>query len=76
MYTCEQLITHGKYKGNICLVVGDDLNNSPLLNCEFIQQNNILVTYFPNIPFFTTVYNYTKSYETPSSLVYEAVSIS
>lgn len=58
MYTCEQLITHGKYKGNICLVVGDDLNNSPLLNCEFIQQNNILVTYFPNIPFsqqFTTI---------------------
>jgi hypothetical protein len=76
MYTCQQLIAHGKYKGNICLVIGDDLYNSPLLNCEFIQQNNIIIKYFQNIPFsqeFTTIQ---KNDETPTSLVYEAVSIS
>jgi len=60
MYTCQQLIAHGKYKGNICLVIGDDLYNSPLLNCEFIQQNNIIIKIFSKYSVFTRVYNYTK----------------
>ena len=49
--TCNQLINIGKYVGNICLVVGDDLHNDEMLDCEFIKNNNILIKYFPNIPF-------------------------
>jgi len=51
IYTCNQLITNGKYNGNICLVVGDDLNNDELLNCDIIKNNNITIKYFPNISF-------------------------
>jgi hypothetical protein len=49
--TCEQLITNGKYKGNICLVIGDDLNNDKMLDCDFIKKYNIIIKYFPNIIF-------------------------
>jgi hypothetical protein len=45
------LITRGKYTGNICLVVGDDLCNDNMLKCDIIQQNNIIIKYFPNIQF-------------------------
>jgi hypothetical protein len=51
IYTCNQLLTNGNYKGNICLVIGDDLNNDDLLKDEIIIKNNILVKYFPNIQF-------------------------
>jgi hypothetical protein len=52
IYTCNQLITNGKYNGNICLVVGDDLHKSDLLNCHVINNNNnIIVKHFPNIQF-------------------------
>jgi hypothetical protein len=49
--TCKQLITNGKYCGNICLVIGNDLNNSDLMNNDFIQKNGIIVKYFPDIQF-------------------------
>jgi len=50
--TCNQLIKVGNYTGEICLIIGDDLNNdSFLLNCDFIKENNIIVKYFPNIIF-------------------------
>ena len=51
IYTCNQLITNGKYNGNICLVIGDDLHNRDLLNCDVINNNNIIVKHFPNIQF-------------------------
>ena len=51
IYTCYQLIRNGKYNGNICLIIGDDLNNHELLNCDFIRDNNIIIKYFPNIQF-------------------------
>lgn len=51
IYTYIQLIVNGKYKGNICLIVGDDLRNDELLNCDIIKNNNIIVKYFPNISF-------------------------
>jgi hypothetical protein len=51
IYTCHQLITNGRYKGNICLVVGDDLNNDKLLDCDFIKNNNIIIKHFSNIYF-------------------------
>ena len=65
IYTCYQLITNGKYNGNICLIIGDDLNNHELLNCDFIRDNNIIIKYFPNIQFtndFLIVNNNVKSY--------------
>jgi hypothetical protein len=49
--TCSQLIHSGKYNGNICLVVGDDLHNDEMLECEFIKKNNIIIKHFPNIQF-------------------------
>lgn len=51
IYTCNQLITNGKYTGDICLVIGNDLYNSELLNCDIIKNNNIIIKYFPNIIF-------------------------
>jgi hypothetical protein len=51
LYTCEQLVTNGKYTGQICLVIGDDLNNDPMLQHPLIVQNNIIITHFPNLPF-------------------------
>lgn len=50
-YTCNLLITSGNYIGDICLVIGDDLNNDDIFNDEFIKNNNIIVQYFPNIQF-------------------------
>jgi hypothetical protein len=49
--TCNELITNGKYNGNICLVVGDDLHNNELLDCDIIKKNNIIIKYFPDIQF-------------------------
>lgn len=51
IYTCNQLIINGKYNGNICLVVGDDLHNDKILDCDIIKNNNIVIKYFPNIQF-------------------------
>jgi len=51
IYTCNQLITNGQYKDQICLVVGDDLNNDKLLDCDIIKNNNIIIKYFPDIQF-------------------------
>jgi len=49
--TCELLIKYGKYKGPICLVIGDDLLNDPLLKHELILKNNITIKHFPDIVF-------------------------
>ena len=52
IYTCNQLITNGKYNGHICLVIGDDLyNHDSLVNCDIIKNNNIIIKYFPDINF-------------------------
>lgn len=51
IFTCTQLITTGKYNGDICLVVGDDLKDNILLDCEFIKTNNIIIKHFSNIQF-------------------------
>ena len=51
IYSCNQLITNGNYNGNICLVVGDDLYNDSILNCDIIKKNNIMIKYFPDISF-------------------------
>lgn len=62
--TCSQLILNGKYNGNICLVIGDDLKNDKLLECNLIKKNNIIIKYFPNIQFpnnFTIINNTIKS---------------
>lgn len=57
IYTCSQLVTNGKYYGNICLVIGDDLHNDDLLTCDFIKNNNIIIKHFPNIQFPDTFIN-------------------
>lgn len=49
--TCLQLINNGKYKGPICLVIGNDLKYDELLDDVIIQDNNIIIKYFPDIVF-------------------------
>ena len=51
IYTCTQLTTIGNYKGDIVLIIGDDLNNNKILDCDIIKNNNIIIKYFPNIYF-------------------------
>ena len=51
IYTCSQLITNGNYRGDICLVIGDDLYNDSMLDCYLINNNNIIIKHFPNIQF-------------------------
>ena len=48
-FTCNQLIVKGNYKGDICLVVGDDLRDDPMLDCDVIKNNNVTVQYFPDV---------------------------
>jgi len=48
--TCTQLIENGCYNGNICLIIGDDLNETIKTN-EFIIKNKIIIKYFPDIIF-------------------------
>jgi hypothetical protein len=64
--TCYQLLTVGNYKGEICLVIGDDLNNEQLYNHEFIVNNNIKVKYFPNIQFTDNFIEIQKKLERPA----------
>lgn len=65
IYTCNQLITNGKYTGNICLVVGDDLNNDELLDCDIIKNNNIIIKHFPNIQFSNSFIDMQKNMNRP-----------
>jgi hypothetical protein len=67
IYTCNQLILNGKYTGNICLVVGDDLYDDDLLKCDFIISNNIIIKYFPDIKFSDDFLNIQRGMNRPSS---------
>jgi hypothetical protein len=49
--TCSQLIMNGKYTGDICLIIGDDLLNDDILKCDIIINNKIIIKYFPDITF-------------------------
>jgi len=49
--TCLQLITNGKYTGDITLIIGDDLELNDCLQDEFILNFNINVVKFANIKF-------------------------
>jgi len=51
LQTCNELVTNGKYFGDICLVIGDDLLNDPILNHPVIASNNVHIKHFPNITF-------------------------
>jgi len=51
LYTYNQLINKGNYKGDICLIIGDDLINNELLKCDIIEKNNVIIKHFPNIIF-------------------------
>ena len=50
LITCNQLIINGKYKGNICLVIGNDLKDYKFNEDIFIN-NNIEIKYFPDLEF-------------------------
>ena len=45
------LIQNGKSKGDIILIIGDDLLNDPILQTPFIQENEIQIKHFPDFQF-------------------------
>ena len=49
LHTCKQLVTNGKYTGEICLVIGDDLKDDDLLHHQFIEKHNIIIKHFPEV---------------------------
>ena len=49
--SCDQLVSNGKYAGNICLVIGDDLQGNVILECDTIKNNNVIIKHFPDINF-------------------------
>ena len=49
--TCSLLVTNGRYSGDICLVIGDDLLNDPLLDHPIIKKTNTYIKHFPDINF-------------------------
>lgn len=61
--TCSQLINIGKYKGDICLVVGNDLKEEIYTN-SFILKNNIIIKYFPDIIFSKKFFEYNNNIKT------------
>jgi hypothetical protein len=53
--TCHLLLSNGNYKGDVLLIIGDDLYDKSskqfILDDEFIIQNKIQVKYFPDYVF-------------------------
>lgn len=47
--TCSQLLSNGNYKGDICLVISNDLIGDKLLESPIIVENNIVIKNFENI---------------------------
>lgn len=47
--TCNELVTNGKYKGDICLIIDDDLKNDELLKSPIITENNVIIKHFGRI---------------------------
>ena len=62
--TCNELITNGKYTGDICLVIGNDLLNNDVLKCDMIINNKIIIKHFPDIVFTTEWKNINNNIET------------
>ncbi len=49
IYTCNLLVTNGNYKGDICLLISNDLRDDPLLSNDMIIKYNIKVVHFPEL---------------------------
>lgn len=58
-YTYNQLISNGKYSGDVCLVVGDDLKNLKL-------DQNIIIKHFPEFTFSEEFKDFTKNLQRDS----------
>ncbi len=49
--TALSLRQEGRYTGDLCLIIGDDLKDRPILNDSIFQHLNIKIKYFPNFVF-------------------------
>jgi hypothetical protein len=65
--TCELLVTNGKYRGPICLVIGDDLFDDDLLDHEIILKHKVTIKYFPDIVFPTEFTEVIENIDNPNS---------
>jgi len=63
-HTCRQLTSIGRYKGDICLVIGNDLYQHDLLQCDTITYNNVRIQYFQDIEFNDRFYNINNNINT------------
>jgi hypothetical protein len=59
------LIENGKYNGDICLVVGNDLFGDKMLECDIIRNNSIIIKHFPNIQFSDVFVDIQKKMQRP-----------
>ena len=64
--TCGELVTNGKYNGNICLVIGDDLINNDRLKHDMIVQNRVIIKHFADIHLDETFLHKQQSMNRPS----------
>lgn len=58
--TLHSLTTKGKYRGDICLVIGDDLLGSDLLKHDLLVKNHVIVKHFPDLKFSERFFQITK----------------
>jgi hypothetical protein len=47
--TLQGLVKEGEYTGDICLIIGDDLKDSPLLENPLMKEAKVIVQHFPDI---------------------------
>ena len=77
IYSCNLLLTNGNYKGDICLIIGDDLNSDlsndkildldiPIIIKNNIIKNNIIIKHFPDIKFSNEFLNIQYKINKPS----------
>jgi hypothetical protein len=65
LYTLTGVLKYG-YTGDICIVIGDDLQNSEKLQHQSLQQSNIFIKHFPDIVFSETFLNIFYNLDRPS----------
>lgn len=61
--TYKMLKNKGKYQGDVCLIIGNDLINNDLINNI---KHNIIIRYYPNINFSNHFIQHQKNLSRPS----------
>lgn len=65
LITIVSLRDKGQYKGPLCLVIGNDLQNHPVLEQPIFKQLQIQIAYFPNFPLSAEILKVMENLERP-----------